>query len=165
VYSDSESDWIEKGHHRAFAFALALTQLTTRTTLIHESVFFFFILHRFLVCAGFIHHQHLFYPPCHTPPILIIMNSSSPTPDIASLSLTSPPHQRLHDTYEFDGTGPGNVRPQYHFATSPHVPQTNQPPFNPLSMNQSPLKSKTARSGLPSVRFPFCFSVPIISIC
>ncbi|KAI0306734.1 hypothetical protein B0F90DRAFT_1814579 [Multifurca ochricompacta] len=78
------------------------------------------------------------------------MTSSSPAPDIASLSLSSQSsHQRLHDTYDFDGSGTGNIRPQYHFATSPHVPP-GQPPFNPLSMNQSPLKSKPARAGLPS---------------
>ncbi|KAH9001439.1 hypothetical protein EDB92DRAFT_59258 [Lactarius akahatsu] len=78
------------------------------------------------------------------------MTSSSPTPDIASLSLSSqPPHQRLHDTYDYDGTS-GNIRPQYHFATSPPVPP-GQPPFHPLSMNQPPLKnSKTTRAGLPT---------------
>ena len=89
--------------------------------------------------------------PC--PPI--IMTSSSPTPDIASLSLSSQPsHQRLHDTYDFDGTGPGDLRPHYHYATSPPVPP-GQPPFLPLSLNQSPLKTKTTRAGLPSVRPPF----------
>jgi len=83
------------------------------------------------------------------------MTSSSPTPDIASLSLSSqPPHQRLHDTYDFDGTGTGNVRNQYHFATSPPV-QPSQSPFHHLSMNQSPLKTKTSRAGLPSVRSLF----------
>ncbi|KAI9466036.1 hypothetical protein BJY52DRAFT_1201717 [Lactarius psammicola] len=77
------------------------------------------------------------------------MTSSSPTPDIASLSLSSqPPHQRLHDTYDYDGTS-GSVRPQYHFATSPPVPP-GQPPFHPLSMNQPPLKNKTNRAGLPT---------------
>ncbi len=80
------------------------------------------------------------------------MTSSSP-PDIASLSLSSqPPHQRLHDTYDYDGTA-GNLRPPYHFATSPPIPP-GQPPFHPLSMNQSPLKNnKTARAALPTVRF------------
>jgi hypothetical protein len=79
--------------------------------------------------------------------VVRIMTSSSPTPDIASLSLSSQStHQRLHDTYDFDGTG--NVR-QYHYATSPPAPPS-QSPFLPLSMNQSPLKSKTARAGLPS---------------
>ncbi|KAI9509959.1 hypothetical protein F5148DRAFT_1147920 [Russula earlei] len=75
------------------------------------------------------------------------MTSSSPTPDIASLSLSSPTHQRLHDTYDYDGTG--NVRPSYHFATSPPAPPALSP-FLPLSMNQSPLKSKVTRAGLPS---------------
>lgn len=84
------------------------------------------------------------------------MTSSSPTPDIASLSLSSQSHQRLHDTYDFDGTGTGNVRPQYHYATSPPAPPS-QSPFLPLSMNQSPLKTKTSRAGLPSVRRPFFF--------
>ncbi|KAH9981467.1 hypothetical protein BGW80DRAFT_1163040 [Lactifluus volemus] len=74
------------------------------------------------------------------------MTSSSPTPDIASLSLaSSSPHQRLHDNYDYDG----NVRTQYHFATSPPVP-SSQASFNPLNMNQSPLKSKPVRAALPS---------------
>jgi hypothetical protein len=91
------------------------------------------------------------------------MTSSSPTPDIASLSLSSqPPHQRLHDTYDYDG----NVRPQYHFATTPHAPPS-QPTFSPLSMTQSPLKNKPARAGLPSVRtFLFSYHCSLInSIC
>ena len=83
------------------------------------------------------------------------MTSSSPTPDLASLSLSSQSsHQRLNDTYDFDGTGTGNGRPQYHYATSPPAPPS-QSPFLPLSMNQSPLKSKTPRAGLPSVCLPF----------
>ncbi|KAI0282149.1 hypothetical protein BGY98DRAFT_912678 [Russula aff. rugulosa BPL654] len=77
------------------------------------------------------------------------MTSSSPTPDIGSLSLSSQSHQRLHDTYDFDGTGTGNGRPQYHYATSPPAPPS-QSPFLPLSMNQSPLKNKPSRAGLPS---------------
>ena len=90
------------------------------------------------------------------------MTSSSPTPDIASLSLSSQStHQRLHDTYDFDGTGSGNVR-QYHYATSPPAPPS-QSPFLPLSMNQSPLKSKPSRAGLPSVR-PLFFLTLIITI-
>jgi len=89
------------------------------------------------------------------------MTSSSPTPDIASLSLSSQSsHQRMHDTYDFDGTGTGNGRPQYHYATSPPAPPS-QSPFLPLSMNQSPLKSKTSRAGLPSVRLPLFSSVII----
>jgi hypothetical protein len=83
------------------------------------------------------------------------MTSSSPTPDIASLSLSSqPPHQRLHDTYDYDGAGTGNIRNQYHYATSPPIPPS-QPPFHPLSMNQSPLKNKTSRAALPPVRSLF----------
>ncbi|KAA1474842.1 hypothetical protein DENSPDRAFT_391062 [Dentipellis sp. KUC8613] len=77
------------------------------------------------------------------------MTSSSPTPDIGSLSLSSQPsQQRLHDTYDYDGNGSGNGRPQYHFQTSPSIPGQSQ--YNPLSMSQSPLKNKPARGGLPS---------------
>lgn len=61
--------------------------------------------------------------------------SSSP-PDISTLSLH--PQQRLHDAYDYD-------RPQFPFATT----QGYIPPL------QSALKSKPARSGLPSVSFPF----------
>lgn len=107
--------------------------------------------------------------PCPRPPS-IVMTSSSPTPDISSLSLSS---QRLHDTYDYDGTGAGNIRPQYHFATSPPVPPSQSSPFHPLSMNQSPLKTKTSRAGLPSVRSlsfsphhdPYFFLISIIPIC
>ncbi|KAJ3832087.1 hypothetical protein F5878DRAFT_671197 [Lentinula raphanica] len=53
--------------------------------------------------------------------------------------------QRLHDSYEFAGSG-GN-RPQYHFATSPGLPIQSQ--YNPLTTGQSPLK-KPVRGGLPS---------------
>ena len=95
--------------------------------------------------------------------IVSIMTSSSPTPDIASLSLSSqPPHQRLHDTYDYDGTGTGNGRLQYHYATSPPAPPS-QSPFQPLSMSQSPLKSKTSRAALPSVCPPF-FPPVIITV-
>ncbi|KAJ3995680.1 hypothetical protein F5050DRAFT_1825409 [Lentinula boryana] len=68
--------------------------------------------------------------------------TSSP-PDISSLSLSS--QQRLHDSYEYEGSG-GN-RPQYHFATSPGIPIQSQ--YNPLTTGQSPLK-KPVRGGLPS---------------
>ncbi|KAJ3775602.1 RRM/R3H domain-containing protein [Lentinula raphanica] len=69
--------------------------------------------------------------------------TSSP-PDISSLSLSNQ-QQRLHDSYEFEGSG-GN-RPQYHFATSPSLPIQSQ--YNPLTTGQSPLK-KPVRGGLPS---------------
>ncbi|KAJ3728876.1 hypothetical protein C8R42DRAFT_279190 [Lentinula raphanica] len=69
--------------------------------------------------------------------------TSSP-PDISSLSLSNQ-QQRLHDSYEFEGSG-GN-RPQYHFATSPGLPIQSQ--YNPLTTGQSPLK-KPVRGGLPS---------------
>ena len=74
--------------------------------------------------------------------------TSSPTPDISLLSLSSQPsHQRLHDTYDYDGS----VRPQYHFATAPPVPPGQGQPYNPLSMNQPLKNNKTSRAGLPSV--------------
>ncbi|KAI6129135.1 hypothetical protein EDD17DRAFT_1563562 [Pisolithus thermaeus] len=77
--------------------------------------------------------------------------SSSPTPDMSSLSLNSvqPSSQqqqqqqqqqqhRLHDNYEFD------TRPSYPFA----APQTQ---YNPLAMGASPLKLKPShRGGLPT---------------
>lgn len=62
--------------------------------------------------------------------------SSSP-PDISTLSLH--PQQRLHDAYDYD-------RPQFPFAT------TQGYSVSPL---HSALKSKPARSGLPSVCFLF----------
>ncbi|KAG5645047.1 hypothetical protein DXG03_007226 [Asterophora parasitica] len=72
--------------------------------------------------------------------------TSSP-PDISSLSLASrPSQQRLHDTYDYDGNS--NNRPQYHFATSPGIQA--QSPYNPLSINPSPLKNKPIRSALPT---------------
>jgi hypothetical protein len=117
-------------------------------------VFFPFLFFLLFFGPGYFHRQQsssLSLSPS------IIMTSSSPTPDISSLSLSSqPPHQRLHDTYDYDGTGTGNIRAPYHFATSPPLPPS-QPPFQPLSMNQSPLKTKTARAGLPSV-CPLFFS-------
>ncbi|KAH9951503.1 hypothetical protein B0H21DRAFT_784121 [Amylocystis lapponica] len=77
------------------------------------------------------------------------MTSSSSTPDIASLSLSSrPSQQRLHDTYDYEGTASGNGRPQYHYSTSPPIPAQSQ--YNPLTMNQSPLKNKAVRGGLPT---------------
>jgi len=78
------------------------------------------------------------------------MTSPSPTPDIASLSLSSQPHQRLHDTYDYDGSGSGNGRPQYQFSSSPSLQAQSQ--YSPLGMSQSPLKNKPLRGGLPSVR-------------
>jgi len=80
-------------------------------------------------------------------------SSASSTPDIASLSLSSKPSlQRIHDSYDFEGNGGiGGARSQYHYSTSPPVPAQSQ--YNPLTLNQSPLKNKTMRGGLPSVRF------------
>jgi len=82
-------------------------------------------------------------------------NSPSSTPDIASLSLSSKPsRQRIHDSYEYEGNGGnGGARSQYHYSTSPPIPAQSQ--YNPLTLNQSPLKNKTMRGGLPSVRFFF----------
>ncbi|TCD68238.1 hypothetical protein EIP91_011307 [Steccherinum ochraceum] len=77
------------------------------------------------------------------------MTSNSSTPDIASLSLSSKPsQQRLHDTYDYEGSGSGNGRSPYHYQTSPPIPAQSQ--YNPLSLSQSPLKNKPARGGLPS---------------
>lgn len=83
------------------------------------------------------------------------MTSSSSTPDLASqvatLSLASQPsQQRLHDTYDYEGNAGGNGRNPYHYSTSPPIPAQSQ--YNPLSMNQSPLKNKPSRAGLPTVR-------------
>jgi hypothetical protein len=117
----------------------------------------FLVLFFLLFFSGYFHRPQQstnHRSPSPSPSPSIIMTSSSPTPDIASLSLSSQSHQRLHDIYDYDGTGIGNVRPQYHFATSPPLPPS-QPPFQPLSMNQSPLKSKTSRAALPSVRSVF----------
>ncbi|KAI0948383.1 hypothetical protein AcV7_009141 [Taiwanofungus camphoratus] len=77
------------------------------------------------------------------------MTSSSSTPDISTLSLTSQPsQQRLHDTYDYEGNGGGNGRSPYHYSTSPPIPAQSQ--YNPLGMNQSPLKNKAVRGGLPT---------------
>ncbi|KAI9568949.1 hypothetical protein HD554DRAFT_2021022 [Boletus coccyginus] len=75
--------------------------------------------------------------------------TTSPTPDISSLSLnTKPSLQRLNDTYDYDGSAPGNGRQQYQFTTSP--PISAQPLYNPLGMSPSPLKIKPVRGGLPT---------------
>ncbi|PCH38708.1 hypothetical protein WOLCODRAFT_161766 [Wolfiporia cocos MD-104 SS10] len=76
------------------------------------------------------------------------MTSSSSTPDISALSLTSQPsQQRLHDTYEYEGGG--NGKSPYHYSTSPAIPAQSQ--YNPLGMGQSPLKNRPVlRGGLPS---------------
>ncbi|KXN90471.1 RNA-binding post-transcriptional regulator cip2 [Leucoagaricus sp. SymC.cos] len=70
--------------------------------------------------------------------------TSSP-PDISTLSLSS--QQRLHDTYDYDGSS--QPRPQYHYNTSTGIPQS---PYNNIpSLAPSPLKNKSAiRAGLPS---------------
>ncbi|KNZ75297.1 RNA-binding post-transcriptional regulator cip2 [Termitomyces sp. J132] len=78
-------------------------------------------------------------------PLQDIMTSSPP--DISSLSLSShSSQQRLNDNYDYEGNN--NARPQYHFATSPGI--HSQSSYNPLSLNQSPLKNKPIRSALPT---------------
>ncbi|TFY51799.1 hypothetical protein EVJ58_g10378 [Rhodofomes roseus] len=79
------------------------------------------------------------------------MTSSSSTPDISSLSLTSQPsQQRLHESYEYEGNSGGNGKSPYHFQTSPPIPAQSQ--YSPLGgMGQSPLKNRPVlRGGLPS---------------
>ncbi|KZT74250.1 hypothetical protein DAEQUDRAFT_702549 [Daedalea quercina L-15889] len=79
------------------------------------------------------------------------MTSTSSTPDISSLSLTSQPsQQRLHESYEYEGNSSGNGKSPYHFQTSPPIPAQSQ--YNPLGgMGQSPLKNRPVlRGGLPS---------------
>jgi R3H domain len=49
--------------------------------------------------------------------IVSIMTSSSPTPDIGSLSLSCQSHQRLHNTYDLDGIQ----------TTPPALPATPSP--------------------------------------
>ncbi|KAH8108449.1 hypothetical protein DFH11DRAFT_1516728 [Phellopilus nigrolimitatus] len=75
-------------------------------------------------------------------------STSSPAPDISSLSIS--PQQPRHDSYDYDGLGVGrNPGQQFHFSTSPII--QGQMPYNPLSLNQSPLKSKAvSRAGLPT---------------
>ncbi|KIJ60600.1 hypothetical protein HYDPIDRAFT_177312 [Hydnomerulius pinastri MD-312] len=75
--------------------------------------------------------------------------TSSPTPDISSLSLNSrPSQQRLHDTYDYEGSTGNGRQQQYQFSTSPPIPA--QSPYNPLGMSPSPLKMKPLRGGLPT---------------
>ncbi|KAI0340676.1 hypothetical protein BDW22DRAFT_391793 [Trametopsis cervina] len=77
------------------------------------------------------------------------MTSTSSTPDISNLSLSSKPsQQRLHEAYDYEGTATGNGRSPYHFSTSPPIAAQSQ--YNPLNLSQSPLKNKTMRGGLPS---------------
>lgn len=81
--------------------------------------------------------------------LLEIMTSSPP--DISSLSLSSrPSQQRLHDTYDYEGNTGGNGRSPFQFSTSPPIAAQSQ--YNQLGMNQSPLKNKPLRGGLPTVR-------------
>ena len=86
-------------------------------------------------------------------------SSASSTPDIASLSLSSK-QSHIHDSYDYEGNGGnGGARSQYHYSTSPPIPAQSQ--YNPLTLNQSPLKNKTMRGGLPSVRF---YVLPVVKL-
>ncbi|KZV60899.1 hypothetical protein PENSPDRAFT_321826 [Peniophora sp. CONT] len=62
----------------------------------------------------------------------------SSTPDIANLTISGTPRG---DVGEYEG------RPQYHFQTATGVPQSA---YNNLGVNQSPLKNKPSRAGLPT---------------
>ncbi|KZT26328.1 hypothetical protein NEOLEDRAFT_1132370 [Neolentinus lepideus HHB14362 ss-1] len=75
------------------------------------------------------------------------MTSSPSIPDISALSLSQNSQQRLHDSYDYEGNNGGGSRSQY-FQTSPPIPGQSQ--YNPLGMNQSPLKNKSVRAGLPA---------------
>jgi hypothetical protein len=76
--------------------------------------------------------------------------TSSPTPDIGSLSL-HPQSQRLHDSYDYDQSANYPARQQYPFSTNQQL--SGQSQYNPLGMNPSPLKMKSGmRAGLPTVR-------------
>lgn len=87
------------------------------------------------------------------------MTSTSSTPDISSLSLSSQPsQQRLNDSYDYEGSSGGNGRSPYHYSTSPPIPAQSQ--YNPLGLNQSPLKNKPARAGLPSQWLDNSIGVP-----
>ena len=143
---------------------LPTSPLSTLTRLLHRvsttSVAFLF-LHESHFDEQF--QQHSYF--CNNHPQFCpfasqgIMTSTSTTPDISGLSLSSKPsQQRLHDTYDYEGNSPGNGRTPYHFATSPPIPAQSQ--YNPLGLNQSPLKNKTMRGGLPSVRFSSILPLP-----
>jgi hypothetical protein len=69
--------------------------------------------------------------------------TTSPTPDMSSLSLnTQPSLQRLNDTHDYDGR-------QFQY-TSP--PISAQSLYSPLNITPSPLKIKPLRGALPTVR-------------
>lgn len=71
--------------------------------------------------------------------------TSSPTPDIGSLSL-NPQSQRLHDNYDYDQL---TNRQQYQFQPTQQLSSQSQ--YNPLGMSPSPLKMKPGiRAGLPT---------------
>jgi hypothetical protein len=77
--------------------------------------------------------------------------TSSPTPDLSSLSISGQGHQRLYEPYDYDPIVPASSRPLYHFATSPPVPAQSQ--YNPLlgALGQTPPKAKPQRAALPTV--------------
>ncbi|KAJ7286007.1 hypothetical protein C8J57DRAFT_1051203 [Mycena rebaudengoi] len=70
--------------------------------------------------------------------------TSSP-PDMSSLSLSSS-HQRLHDSYDYEGNNPS--RTPFHFATSQGLAQSQYSPLTAVGQ-QSPLR-KPVRSALPT---------------
>lgn len=78
------------------------------------------------------------------------MTSTSPTPDISALSIS--PQPSPYDEYELGGVRLPSHQQQFHFQTSPAI--TGPMAYNPLGMNTSPLKNKSSRAGLPTVRFP-----------
>jgi hypothetical protein len=94
--------------------------------------------------------------------VVLIIMTTSPTPDLSSLSLSPQAQQRLHDTYDYDPPS-GNGRNQHYFQTSPPIPAQSQ--YNPLGLNQSPVKGKPLRSALPTVRSVFFPLSPDLSSC
>ncbi len=84
-----------------------------------------------------------------------VMTSTSPTPDSLPSSISpQPAQQRPHDPYDYDlgGGRLSSQQQQFHFQTSPAI--TGRWAYNPLGLNTSPLKNKSSRAGLPTVRFP-----------
>ncbi|TDL27228.1 hypothetical protein BD410DRAFT_761905 [Rickenella mellea] len=76
------------------------------------------------------------------------MSSPAP-PDMSSLSISPSSQQRLYDSYDFEGNGAANARQQFLFSTSPAI--SGQSPYNNgLPINQSSLKSRASRAGLPT---------------
>ena len=82
-----------------------------------------------------------------------IMTSSSVSPhDIAALSRSAQSMSTPHDSYDYD---PQSQR-QF-FQTSPAVHAQSH--YSQIGLNQSPLKNKSSRAGLPAVCFVLVFCV------